>query len=156
MEFIEVKQGPIVIVDYAHTPDALEKALLACREHLKDGAVSVLFGCGGDRDQGKRPLMAQVAASYADSVWVTSDNPRTENPQAIVDQIMTGFASQESVKQVLGRADAIDLAIAAANEGDIVLLAGKGHEEYQEINGERLPFSDQAQARRALAAGGWL
>lgn len=156
MELIEVKQGPIVIVDYAHTPDALEKALLACREHLKDGAVSVLFGCGGDRDQGKRPLMAQVAASYADSVWVTSDNPRTENPQAIVDQIMTGFASQESVKQVLGRADAIDLAIAAANEGDIVLLAGKGHEEYQEINGERLPFSDQAQARRALAAGGWL
>ena len=156
MELIEVKQGPIVIVDYAHTPDALEKALLACREHLKDGAISVLFGCGGDRDQGKRPLMAQVAASHADSVWVTSDNPRTENPQAIVDQIMTGFASQDSVQQVLGRADAIDLAIAAANEGDIVLLAGKGHEDYQEINGERLPFSDQAQARRALAAGGWL
>jgi UDP-N-acetylmuramoyl-L-alanyl-D-glutamate--2,6-diaminopimelate ligase len=100
--------------------------------------------------------MAKVAASHADSVWVTSDNPRTENPQAIVDQIMTGFDSQDSVKQVLGRADAIDLAITAANEGDIVLLAGKGHEDYQEINGERLPFSDQAQARRALAAGGWL
>lgn len=156
MELIEIEQGPIVIVDYAHTPDALEKALIACREHLKEGAISVLFGCGGDRDQGKRPLMAQVAASYADTVWVTSDNPRTENPQAIVDQIMTGFASQNSVKQVLGRADAIDLAIAAAKVGDIVLLAGKGHEDYQEINGERLPFSDQDQARRALAAGGWV
>lgn len=153
MEVISSSSEPCVIVDYAHTPDALEKALIACREHLAGGELLTLFGCGGDRDCGKRPMMAAIAEQLADQVWVTSDNPRTENPQAIIDDVMQGFSGIKPVVEVIGRADAIDQIIAQASADDIVLIAGKGHEEYQEINGERLPFSDQKQALSALRGG---
>jgi UDP-N-acetylmuramoyl-L-alanyl-D-glutamate--2,6-diaminopimelate ligase len=153
MEVISSSTDPCVIVDYAHTPDALEKALIACREHLAGGELLTLFGCGGDRDSGKRPMMAAVAEQLADRVWVTSDNPRTENPQAIIDDVMQGFTGIKPVVEVIGRADAIDQIIAQASAEDIVLIAGKGHEDYQEINGERLPFSDQNQALSALRGG---
>lgn len=153
MEVVTANDQPTIIVDYAHTPDALEKALLACREH-STGLIKVLFGCGGDRDQGKRAMMAAVAEQWADEVWVTSDNPRTENPQSIIDQIMSGFKKPEHVHQIVGRADAIDHIVRHAQLGDVVLLAGKGHEHYQEINGERLPFSDQVQSLKALERGG--
>ena len=153
MEVISSSSEPCVIVDYAHTPDALEKALIACREHLVGGELLTLFGCGGDRDSGKRPMMAAVAEQLADRVWVTSDNPRTENPQAIIDDVMQGFTGIKPVVEVIGRADAIDQIIAQASAEDIVLIAGKGHEDYQEINGERLPFSDQNQALSALRGG---
>ena len=153
MEVISSLSERCVIVDYAHTPDALEKALIACREHLNGGDLLVLFGCGGDRDRGKRPMMAAVAEKLADRVWVTSDNPRTENPQAIIDDVMNGFAGSKPVVEVIGRADAIDQIIAQASADDIVLIAGKGHEEYQEINGDRLPFSDKNQALSALRGG---
>ena len=153
MEVVSNATEPCVIVDYAHTPDALEKALTACREHLAGGELLTLFGCGGDRDRGKRPMMAAIAEQLADRIWVTSDNPRTENPQAIIDEVMQGFAGVKPVFEVIGRADAIDQIIAQASVNDIVLIAGKGHEDYQEINGERLPFSDQKQALSALRGG---
>lgn len=152
MEVISSASEPCVIVDYAHTPDALEKALIACREHLAGGELLTLFGCGGDRDRGKRPMMAAIAEKLSDRVWVTSDNPRSENPQAIIDEVMQGFTDSQSAVEVIGRADAIDHIIAQASPNDIVLIAGKGHEDYQEINGERLPFSDQKQALSALLA----
>ena len=156
MEVVSSAGDPCVIVDYAHTPDALEKALIACREHLVGGELLTLFGCGGDRDRGKRPMMAAIAEQFSDRVWVTSDNPRTENPQAIIDEIMHGFTGSKPVVEVIGRADAIDQIIAQASSSDIVLIAGKGHEEYQEINGERLSFSDQKQALSALRGGATL
>jgi UDP-N-acetylmuramoyl-L-alanyl-D-glutamate--2,6-diaminopimelate ligase len=153
MEVISSSSEPCVIVDYAHTPDALEKALIACREHLAGGELLALFGCGGDRDRGKRPMMAAVAEKLADRVLVTSDNPRAENPQVIIDDVMQGFSGIKPVVEVIGRADAIDQIIAQASVDDIVLIAGKGHEDYQEINGERLPFSDKKQALSALRGG---
>ena len=156
MEVVSNTGDPCVIVDYAHTPDALEKALIACREHLVGGELLTLFGCGGDRDRGKRPMMAAIAEQLSDRVWVTSDNPRTENPQAIIDEIMLGFTGRKPTVEVIGRADAIDQIIDHATADDIVLIAGKGHEEYQEINGERLSFSDQKQALSALRRGATL
>jgi UDP-N-acetylmuramoyl-L-alanyl-D-glutamate--2,6-diaminopimelate ligase len=142
---------PLVVVDYAHTPDALEKILEALRPHAS-GKLLCLFGCGGDRDRGKRPLMARVAEDLADEVIVTDDNPRSEAPAAIFDDIRPGFTRLEQVRFVPGRGAAIAQAIAQAKAGDVVVLAGKGHEDYQEILGERQPFSDLAQARTALAA----
>jgi UDP-N-acetylmuramoyl-L-alanyl-D-glutamate--2,6-diaminopimelate ligase len=156
MEVVSSAGDPCVIVDYAHTPDALEKALIACREHLVGGELLTLFGCGGDRDRGKRPMMAAIAEQLSDRVWVTSDNPRTENPQTIIDEIMLGFTGRKPTVEVIGRADAIDQIIDHATADDIVLIAGKGHEEYQEINGERLSFSDQKQALSALRRGATL
>jgi UDP-N-acetylmuramoyl-L-alanyl-D-glutamate--2,6-diaminopimelate ligase len=139
-------------VDYAHTPDALEKALEALRPHAT-GKLLCLFGCGGDRDTGKRPLMAQIAERLADEVLVTDDNPRSEDPARILADIRTGFARLEHVQFIQGRGEAIARIIATASAGDVALLAGKGHEDYQEIGGVRQPFSDLAEAAKALQ--GW-
>ncbi|WP_374440129.1 UDP-N-acetylmuramoyl-L-alanyl-D-glutamate--2,6-diaminopimelate ligase [Pseudomonas panipatensis] len=144
---------PLVVVDYAHTPDALEKVLLALRPHVH-GQLLCLFGCGGDRDSGKRPLMAQVAERFADRVLVTDDNPRSEDSARIIDDIRAGFAKPEAVSFVSGRGEAIARLIASAAAADVVLLAGKGHEDYQEIAGVRHPFSDLQEAAKALAAWG--
>lgn len=142
---------PLVVVDYAHTPDALEKVLAALRPHTT-GRLLCLFGCGGERDRGKRPLMAAVAERLADQVLVTDDNPRNEDPTQILDEIRTGFADPQRVIFQHGRAEAIASLIATSEADDVVLLAGKGHENYQEIRGERLPFSDLEQAEQALVA----
>lgn len=142
---------PLVVVDYAHTPDALEKVLEALRPHAK-GKLLCLFGCGGDRDRGKRPLMAEVAERLADGVLVTDDNPRSEDPHAIFDDIRPGFAAPDSVRFVAGRGQAIEQLIAGASVDDVIVLAGKGHEDYQEINGQRHDFSDLVEAEKALKA----
>ncbi|NER59620.1 UDP-N-acetylmuramoyl-L-alanyl-D-glutamate--2,6-diaminopimelate ligase [Pseudomonas sp. MAFF212428] len=142
---------PLVVVDYAHTPDALEKVLEALRPHAR-GQLSCLFGCGGDRDRGKRPLMAEVAERLADRVLVTDDNPRSEDPQQIFDDIRPGFARDQGVEFIAGRGEAIAHLIASAKADDVIVLAGKGHEDYQEINGQRHDFSDLVEAEKALAA----
>jgi UDP-N-acetylmuramoyl-L-alanyl-D-glutamate--2,6-diaminopimelate ligase len=143
---------PLVVVDYAHTPDALEKVLLALREIMavETGSLKLtcVFGCGGDRDRGKRALMGEVASRLADEVVVTSDNPRGEDPRAIIADIVTGMGANYHV--IEDRAAAIDYAIKGARPGDVVLVAGKGHEDYQEIAGVRFPFNDAEVARRAL------
>lgn len=142
---------PLVVVDYAHTPDALEKVLMALRPHAK-GRLLCLFGCGGDRDRGKRPLMAEVVERLADGVLVTDDNPRSEDPAQIFDDIRAGFSAVDKVDFVPGRGLAIARLIAAAAADDVVVLAGKGHEDYQEIKGQRHDFSDLAEADKALTA----
>ncbi|HAZ60654.1 MAG TPA: UDP-N-acetylmuramoyl-L-alanyl-D-glutamate--2,6-diaminopimelate ligase [Gammaproteobacteria bacterium] len=144
---------PLVIVDYAHSPDALEKALLALRP-LCSGRLVCVFGCGGERDAGKRPLMGAIAERLADQVIVTSDNPRGEAPEQIIDAILAGISARDAVLIEPDRAQAIALAVNAAAAGDLVLIAGKGHEDYQEIGGRRLPFSDQTCARLAMEARG--
>ena len=146
-----VCEQPAVIVDYAHTPDALRGALAAVRAHAGDGRVVVLFGCGGDRDRGKRPQMAAAAETGADAVVVTSDNPRHEPPAAILQDVMAGFARPGAVRCIADRGDAIAAAIASADAGDSVLLAGKGHETVQIVGDERLPFNDAAVAREVVA-----
>ncbi|MGC5703691.1 UDP-N-acetylmuramoyl-L-alanyl-D-glutamate--2,6-diaminopimelate ligase [Pseudomonas sp. NFXW11] len=142
---------PLVVVDYAHTPDALEKVLLALRPHAK-GRLLCLFGCGGDRDRGKRPLMAEVVERLADGVLVTDDNPRSEDPAQIFDDIRTGFKAPEQVEFIAGRGPAIAHLVAGASADDVVVLAGKGHEDYQEIHGQRHDFSDLVEADKALTA----
>ncbi|WP_397451453.1 UDP-N-acetylmuramoyl-L-alanyl-D-glutamate--2,6-diaminopimelate ligase [Pseudomonas sp. NA-150] len=142
---------PLVVVDYAHTPDALEKVLEALRPHAK-GRLMCLFGCGGDRDRGKRPLMAEVVERLADTVLVTDDNPRTEAPAQIFDDIRKGFAVVDNVSFVAGRGVAIAQLVASAQANDVIVLAGKGHEDYQEIDNQRHPFSDLEEAAKALAA----
>lgn len=142
---------PLVVVDYAHTPDALEKVLQTLRELNPAGKLWCVFGCGGERDVGKRPLMGAAASHYADSVMVTSDNPRSEQPQQIIDAIRAGMNGQEMVEA--DRALAINSVIAQAKAGDVVLIAGKGHEDYQEVAGVKYPFSDVQVAAMALKAG---
>ncbi len=144
--------GVDVVIDYAHTPDALERALRSLRE-TAHGSLAVVFGCGGDRDRGKRPEMGAVATRLADRVYITSDNPRTEDPQAIVDAIAAGAGRRVSAIE-LDRRRAIERAIADAGAGDVVLVAGKGHERYQIVGERVLPFDDAAIARDALAARG--
>ena len=141
---------PLVVVDYAHTPDALEKVLSTLREIVSGGRLICVFGCGGDRDKGKRPLMGQIAAAGADNVWITSDNPRNEDPRQIIEDILSGASAKSHIEP--DRARAIFEAIGGAHHGDVVVIAGKGHEDYQEVSGERLPFSDVAVARKALEA----
>jgi UDP-N-acetylmuramoyl-L-alanyl-D-glutamate--2,6-diaminopimelate ligase len=141
---------PLVVVDYAHTPDALEKVLAALREVAGGARLICVFGCGGNRDRGKRPLMGEAASRGADVVWVTSDNPRHEDPEHIIDDILAGVSGKPGIEP--DRARAIFEAIGDARQGDVVLIAGKGHEDYQEIGSERLPFSDEAMARKALDA----
>lgn len=136
-----------MVIDYAHTPDALEKVLTALRSQAK-GKLVCVFGCGGDRDAGKRPLMGKVADALADRVIVTSDNPRSEDPDAIIQSIVADMTGDYHIETE--RAVAISLAIESAKPGDIVLLAGKGHEDYQEIAGVRYPFKDLSVAERAL------
>jgi UDP-N-acetylmuramoyl-L-alanyl-D-glutamate--2,6-diaminopimelate ligase len=146
--------APLVVIDYAHTPDALEKVLAALRPAVgAGGALVCLFGCGGDRDPGKRREMGRIAASLADRVVVTSDNPRSEDPASIAMAIAEGVrdAGNRHWRLEIDRGKAIDQAVASARAGDVVLLAGKGHEDYQETNGVRTAFSDAARAAAALA-----
>ncbi|HWD85101.1 MAG TPA: UDP-N-acetylmuramoyl-L-alanyl-D-glutamate--2,6-diaminopimelate ligase [Solirubrobacteraceae bacterium] len=137
-----------VLVDYAHTPDSLENVLKAARP-LADGSLRVVFGAGGDRDRGKRPLMGEIAARLADDVIVTSDNPRSEDPEAIIEEILAG--TDRPVQHDPDRRRAIQQAIVSAGPGDVVVIAGKGHEQGQEFeNGRKIPFDDVAVAREAL------
>jgi UDP-N-acetylmuramoyl-L-alanyl-D-glutamate--2,6-diaminopimelate ligase len=139
---------PLVIVDYAHTPDALAKALANARRHCR-GRLRLVFGCGGDRDRGKRPMMGRIAAEFADEIILTDDNPRTEAPQHITAQILQGIA-QRPARIEHDRASAIRAALQASAAQDVVLIAGKGHEAYQIYGAEQRPFSDQAVVRAAL------
>ncbi len=150
MQALGGRDEPLVVVDYAHTPDALEKALGVLRETatVRGGRLFCVFGCGGERDPGKRPQMGAIADALADGVVLTSDNPRGENPQAIIDAIRGGMQRPPQIQP--DRAQAIAGAIAAADARDVILLAGKGHEPYQEIAGVRLPFSDLEAAKSAL------
>jgi len=154
MEQVSLPGQPLVVVDYAHTPDALDKALAGLRPlaQQRGGRLWCLFGCGGDRDPVKRPLMGAVAEANADVVLVTSDNPRSEKPDAIISQILVGFASPNAAQVEPDRARAIADIIAQADPQDVVLLAGRGHEAWQEIAGQRIAFSDRAHAADALAA----
>jgi UDP-N-acetylmuramoyl-L-alanyl-D-glutamate--2,6-diaminopimelate ligase len=140
-----------VLVDYAHTPDALEVVLRAARE-TSAGALFVVFGCGGDRDRGKRPQMGRIASELADRAFVTSDNPRSEEPQAIVGEILAGIGSPEGVRVDLDRRVAIRRAILEAAPGDVVIVAGKGHETYQIVGTTTSHFDDREEVRAALAA----
>ncbi len=153
MQRIPSGQGPAVVVDYAHTPDALDKALHALRPFAdeREGQLWAVFGCGGNRDATKRPLMGAIAERAADRVVLTSDNPRHEVPGEILNQIVTGMAKPRAVEVIEDRRVAIAQAIARADERDVVLIAGKGHEAEQEIAGVKLPFSDVAEAEAALA-----
>jgi UDP-N-acetylmuramoyl-L-alanyl-D-glutamate--2,6-diaminopimelate ligase len=162
-ERVEAGQPFLVIVDYAHTPDALERTLETAQKlRGPGGRLAVVFGCGGDRDRGKRPLMGAIASRLADRVWITSDNPRSERPEAIIADIVAGIPAKSSAKGSGGpaldrhetipdRKAAIQSALAWARAGDIVVIAGKGHETYQVVGSEVLPFDDRTHARAALA-----
>lgn len=152
MELVEVAGAPRVVIDYAHTPHALQAALQALRPHCR-GRLLCLFGAGGDRDSGKRAQMGAVAEQYADKVMLTSDNPRGEAPAAIIEAIAAGFQEPERAVIEEDRAQAIASIIAEADSDDLVLVAGKGHETYQQIGDRKLPFSDREQVRLALR--GW-
>ncbi len=145
------EKAPLVVIDYAHTPDALEQALSSLRDHVH-GRLVCVFGCGGERDAGKRPQMAAIAERLADVVVVTDDNPRGEDGDRIVADILSGFTRPQDITVLRDRGAAIAHAIAQAGNDDIVLVAGKGHEPYQEILGVRHPFDDTAVARQALEA----
>jgi UDP-N-acetylmuramoyl-L-alanyl-D-glutamate--2,6-diaminopimelate ligase len=154
MQRIGGAHEPLVVVDYAHTPDALDKALATLAEIRPEGSrLFCVFGCGGERDTGKRPMMGAIAQARADVVVVTSDNPRSEDPQVIIDQIQTGM-TPDGHQTEADRARAIHWAVDQARAGDIVLIAGKGHEEYQDIKGSKQPFSDFRVAEQALTAWG--
>lgn len=144
-EHLRSNTGVVAIVDYAHTPDALKNVLSTIQAvRTRNEQVITVVGCGGDRDRKKRPLMAQIAATMSDRVILTSDNPRTEDPQAIIDEMKAGVPIEKSahVMAITNREEAIKVASTLAAAGDILLVAGKGHEKYQEINGERFPFDD--------------
>jgi UDP-N-acetylmuramoyl-L-alanyl-D-glutamate--2,6-diaminopimelate ligase len=157
MQQLGGQDAPLVVIDYAHTPDALEKTLTTLRQvaQQRGGQLWCLFGCGGDRDPGKRPQMGRVAQA-ADHIIVTSDNPRSEEPAAILEQIVQGIdvarLAKDSLQVIEDRASAILWAVRHAGKNDVVLLAGKGHEPYQEIKGRKLPFLDADHAALALAA----
>ena len=155
MQQIALPDAPLAVIDYAHTPDALAKALAALRPLVKargqSGKLWVVFGAGGDRDAGKRAPMGAAAAQGADVIVVTSDNPRSENAETIASQVAAGATSARNLITMVDRSRAIDHAIAHARAADVILIAGKGHESYQVIGAKKLPFSDQAHARAALA-----
>ncbi|MEX1222821.1 MAG: UDP-N-acetylmuramoyl-L-alanyl-D-glutamate--2,6-diaminopimelate ligase [Idiomarina sp.] len=159
METFFTDGQPLAVVDYAHTPDALQQVLSALRRHCR-GQLWCVFGCGGDRDRGKRPQMGSVAAELADRVVVTDDNPRTEAPEHIVQDILTGIAKRENVQVVMGREQAVLETLARAGADDVVLLAGKGHEDYQVIGQQRHPYHEREvvaaymQQHGAQVAGG--
>jgi UDP-N-acetylmuramoyl-L-alanyl-D-glutamate--2,6-diaminopimelate ligase len=163
MELIDDRRAA-VFVDYAHTPDALRRTLAALRPLTASrGRLVVVFGCGGDRDRGKRPLMGRAAADLADLTVLTSDNPRGEDPRAIIADIEKGIAPFASRLElcdhgrgymvVEDRAEAIGTALETASRGDVVVVAGKGHEDYQEIDGRRRPFDDRSMVASLLGAG---
>ena len=157
MEQVRISQdqhdGPLVLVDYAHTPDALENVLDTLQQLKRDGQpLHVVFGAGGDRDKTKRPEMARIAENYADRITVTSDNPRTEPPVQIIKDITDGFSPQATCNKYIDRGKAIRSAIKQAGPDEIVVIAGKGHETYQEIDGKRIDFDDRAIAKEALKA----
>jgi UDP-N-acetylmuramoyl-L-alanyl-D-glutamate--2,6-diaminopimelate ligase len=164
MEAVDEGQNFAVLVDYAHTPDSLENVLGAAREltrtgEQEEGRVMCVFGAGGDRDRGKRPLMGEIAARAADVVVVTSDNPRSEDPEAIISEILAGTARAAQlgrarpIESIVDRREAISRAIADARTGDVVVIAGKGHEQGQELgDGRKLPFDDVSVARDVLRA----
>jgi len=154
MEAVEAGQPFRVVVDFAHTPDALEGVLSELRSTI-DGRLIVVFGCGGDRDRAKRPLMGRVAADGADLVFVTSDNPRSEPPEAIIADVVAGVppARRGNLVTEPDRRAAIGLALDAAQAGDAVVIAGKGHETTQTVAGESRPFDDREAARQLLEAG---
>ena len=144
--------SPAVVVDYAHTPDALQSALLALRPNCS-GTLWCVFGCGGDRDRGKRSLMGAAAEKFADRLVITSDNPRTESPSAIIGDVVDGLEQADQAMLIEDRAAAISWAIKAAGPDDLVLIAGKGHERIQLVGDERLPFSDVEVARAIIDRG---
>ena len=157
-EPVDAGQPFTVLVDYSHKPNALEQALLASRELTPKGRLTVVFGCGGDKDTGKRPIMGEVAARLADRVVLTSDNPRSEDPLAIIDEIRAGIPPSGAPAEVVvepDRRQAIALALGGAEPGDLVLVAGKGHETTQVIGLQMLPFDDRAVAREVLAETGY-
>ena len=150
MESVDVDNNhllPKVLVDFSHTPDALKLSLQSIRDHY-DGKIWCVFGCGGDRDRGKRKMMGNIAERYADYVIVTSDNPRNENPEKIISDILEGISSE--VETIVSREEAINFAIMKANKNEIILIAGKGHESYQKIGEETLKFSDHKISKRSL------
>lgn len=149
MQVLREINQPVVVIDYSHTPDALEKALIALREHCS-GKLWCVFGCGGERDRGKRPLMAQAAEKLSDYVVVTDDNPRRESSQSIIKEITEGFFNANNAVVIPDRRAAITHAIKSAAKQDVILIAGKGHEAYQIIGTEKLPFSDIDVAREVL------
>jgi UDP-N-acetylmuramoyl-L-alanyl-D-glutamate--2,6-diaminopimelate ligase len=150
-ESVESDDGRLALVDYAHTPDALENVLEAARPLVEEGKrLHVLFGCGGDRDRAKRPEMAQVAEAQADRLWITSDNPRSEDPAAILREITAGLTDGAEPHVIEDRAEAIRAACADLRPGDVLVVAGKGHETYQEVHGQRRPFDDREHVRRAF------
>ena len=150
LEQVTGPKGPNVVVDYAHTPDALEKTLTVLRP-LCTGRLAVVFGCGGDRDRGKRPVMGRISERLADRVYVTSDNPRTEDPGRIIAEIVAGMQRPAAAVTIADRGRAIARAIADCNRGDMLLIAGKGHETYQILGSETIAFDDREVARSHLA-----
>ncbi|HMA77176.1 MAG TPA: UDP-N-acetylmuramoyl-L-alanyl-D-glutamate--2,6-diaminopimelate ligase [Candidatus Krumholzibacteriaceae bacterium] len=149
-QVVPSRKGPTVVVDYAHTPDALENVLKFC-VNLDSERLITVFGCGGDRDRGKRPIMGAIAVRFSDSVYVTTDNPRTEDPHRIIDEILEGIEKDRSeVEVVVDRRDAIRKAVLEAGDNDLVLIAGKGHEEIQIVGRKRFKFSDVSEAQRAI------
>ncbi len=155
LEEIEIGQPFRVFIDYAHTPDALRNALETLRD-ITDGRLIIVFGCGGDRDKDKRPEMGALASEMADIVVVTSDNPRSEKPEAIIDDIINGIPEGSDYSAIESRREAIDFALSKAKPGDIILIAGKGHEDYQEIDGKRLHFSDREVVCELLTKKGFV
>ncbi|MCK4833558.1 MAG: UDP-N-acetylmuramoyl-L-alanyl-D-glutamate--2,6-diaminopimelate ligase, partial [Gammaproteobacteria bacterium] len=151
VEIITEQNKPTVVVDYAHTEQGLSAVCQSMREHF-EGNLWCVFGCGGDRDRSKRPLMAKVAEKYTDRIIVTTDNPRHEDPQAIIDEVMAGFSSVDNVEAVIDRRQAIDIAITNARSGDVVLLAGKGHETSQIVGDVHIAFDDRRVARELLSS----
>ncbi len=149
MQLVQVRDKPVVIIDYAHTPDALKNALEAVKPHCK-GKVILVFGCGGDRDTGKRQEMANIAEKFADLIIVTDDNPRTEAASVITGHIFEGFENKSIATLEHNREAAIELAISRATENDLILIAGKGHETWQEINGQKFYFSDFSVVEKIL------
>jgi UDP-N-acetylmuramoyl-L-alanyl-D-glutamate--2,6-diaminopimelate ligase len=146
-----IAEAPVTVLrDYSHTPDSLERALATLRP-LTSGRLIVVFGCGGDRDRGKRPIMGRIAAEQSDLPIVTSDNPRTEDPESIIDEVVAGMGSGPRLR-IADRREAIQRALEAARPGDTVLLAGKGHETYQVVGTSKLPFDERDIVRELTGA----